>query len=405
MKKHGLLFVVLFLTGLTISMNFQSCGSSTMQANDSNGDGGLQVQVIPDGPKSEDNGNNPDADFEFAFDFANGDNIFYQTFNSAINVLSTVRLSAKSYYNVSETHIYESSDITISVDLPQNYCNNSALPHCAHLNPFVCLGFGCFEGPTPVRCHWQKRMTGADRQNTFPVINNLVFFTREVTATDPMMEGCNNPTLSYFKENDSILTSLASRACVPEGMLYASSETGTDMIDVFSTEIDAVALLTNNNDDPELCNNYSIYSWDTTKFTYQSRSGFVPANQSYFYEASYENLRIDLRWKAANDPNTYCATDVPIQPSDLSTLFPSDGFTYYVFRTQNQVVDLPTVEITYEDPVDGGSEWRFFLTRGSALTNRGGAVMNDAQSQALQQMIENTLTVRAGAFNLVTTCN
>lgn len=416
MKKYGLLFTIIFFIGFGISVSFQSCGSSSVQANKAANGDGLQVQVVPNDPNNSDDddggggstGGGDDeepGDAVFSFNLGRGDNIFYRTQNTAVNVLSTARVLAKSYYTIFESHIYESTDVQINSDLPTNYCNNSALPHCAHQNPFVCMGFGCFEGPTPVRCHWQKRMTSADVNNTFPTINSLVFLTRQVTPEDPMIDGCNDPVLAFYRESSDVIVSLANRACVPNEMYYATAETGPNLIDLFNDEINNVAQLTDNGGGSEYCNNYSVYAWDTTKFSYESRSGFVPQAQSYFYEVSYEAQFATMRWKVPGDDQIYCATQVPIQPSEMNTLFPDTGLNYEVLRTNVAVADLPTAHITYEDPIDGGSVWRFYMNRGTALTFGGGAIMNEAQADAIQELIENVLPNRAGAFNRVTNCN
>ncbi len=407
--------LLIFVLGLGGSMIYQNCGGSSLRANSSDNDG-LRVEVDPleddgnsddddvvvtPGDDDDDTGSNPD----FRFNLNNGDNFFFTTENPTTEVLSTTRVSLKSYYTVMTTHIYESPSVTFQRDLPSTgYCQNSALPHCAHQNPFVCLEYGCFEGQNPVRCHWQRRMSTADINTTFQAINEIRFLNRIVDAENPMIQGCNDPLLSFHKETSSLAVSLADRSCVPDGSYYANGNSGSGITTIFNSEVQRVSSHLVNNNSPEYCNNYSIYSWNTTKWRYRSRSGFVPENQSYFYNVEYENQRVSMRYKKAGENEIKCASGVPVQPAELPTFFPTTGLGYEVLRTETAVADLPTAEITYEDPVDGGAVWRFFLNRGSALTNSGGAVMHPNQSEAIQRMIEETLVAEAERIGAANEC-
>ena len=408
--SKGFGYLLVFIASVSVTIGYQSCGKSSVKANSSDNDG-LQVDVSP----LTDDGADPtaaecDSENSLGLNLNCGDNFFYVSTSQATDRVATSRVLIKSYYVLMESHVYEAPSVTITNDLPQAYCENSALPHCAHLNNFVCQGFGCFEGPQPVRCHWQKRMNNALQNTTFNALRELRFVTRIVDNENPYVAGCNDPNLSLFKEKSSTDVSLAPKACGPDGRHYAVDPTGEGLRSIFANEISVVESNTNNTDEGEYCNNYSVYSYDTTKFNFRSQSGFVPQDQSFFYEAQYEALpvpndpngtmygSIDLRWKNAGDATTYCIADFPINKEEIDTFFPSSGLRYEVHRPNGIISDVGTAEITYEDPVNGGANWRFFLTRGSSLTNGGGAIIDSTQAAAIRSMIEDTIIVAAQDF-------
>lgn len=415
MKKKVFGFVALFIAGLAASMIYQNCGGSSLRANSSDNDG-LRVDVSPmdtdgdgiddDGDSTGGGGGDPTGNPDFRFNLNNGDNFFFVTENPTTEVLSTSRVSIKSYYTIMASQIFEAPSVSFQRDLPvQRYCENSALPHCAHLLPFVCAEPGCFQGPTPVRCHWQRRMSTADINNTFQALNELRFLNRNVNSQNPMIEGCNDPILSFHRAESDLVVSLADRGCVPDGSYYANGGSGAGITTIFDADIQRVASsMENDVSNPEYCNNYSVYAWDTTKWTYQSRSGFVPQDQSYFYNVEYENQRVTMRYKKPGDDTIFCASGVPVQPAEVEVFFPTAGIPYQVFRTQSAIADVPTAEITYEDPVDGGAVWRFFLDRGSAMTNTGGAIMHPDRANAIANMIENVLVTEAERIGASAEC-
>ena len=402
--KKGLGFLFIFLASLSISVIYQNCGQSSMKANSSD-NGGLTVEVLPNGNDTTTGDETTgDPNKPFSYNLNNGDNVFYVTGGGLSLDLSTSRILSKIYYTLMESHVFEQAGVTFPRDLPNSYCANSALPHCAHLNNAPCLGYGCFAGTSPVRCHWQKRMSTADVNITFQALNEITFVNRKVSAQDPMIADCNDPNLYFYKENESLGLSLANRACVPDGQYYASQTSADGIKTIFNNELDSIKQLMDPTGGSEYCNNYSAYAWDTTKWRYQSNSGFSPPENSYHYEASYENQRVDLKWKEPGDTTLYCATGVPLQPAELDAFFPKSGLQYEIMRTQSAIVDAPTSEITFEDPVDGGLVWQLFLTRASALTNTGGAILDSTQASAIRDMIETVLVQRAKTNQMAQAC-
>ncbi len=412
-----LLSVMAFIVGVGMSISFQNCGGSSLQANSSDNDG-LQVDVVND---EEDDGTITGENGEFGFNLGRGDNIFYTTGGGLSLDFATTRFLSTAYYVFLETHVYEQRGTTFTRDLPTAYCTNSALPHCAHTTTAPCVGLGCYKSTTPVRCHWQKRASTAEMNRAIGALSNIQFVTRNVTAEDPMISDCNDPLLYFYKEGSSLDLSLAQKGCVPDGMYYAVDNSGDDIQTIFDAEINDVDALTNNQGDPEYCNLYANYYWGTSKVTYSSRSGSAQAPEdSYAYDVTYEAKTISINGEdrlagmadlvfrepesGAGDGNTYCANGVPVQPAEIDVLFPEEGLNYEVLRTQSAVSTVPTSEVTYEDPVDGGSVWRLFLTRGTALTHSGGPIVDAAQAQAIQNIMETVLVNRAKTSGLAQPC-
>jgi hypothetical protein len=100
-----------------------------------------------------------------------------------------------------------------------------------------------------------------------------------------------------------------------------------------------------------------------------------------------------------------------VQPVEIDIIFPGteqngdeDGYVYEVVRGLS-ALDLPTAEITFEDPSDGGSVWRFFLDRVSAALNQGGgAVLNASQGDAVRDVMERVLVERAKTSGIAQPC-
>lgn len=411
--QKAFIAVFVFLVGIGVSISFQNCGGSSLEANDSENGGNLTVDVTNeetgngsgdggDGTGGGDGGTGGGG--QFSFNLNNGDNIFYTKGGGLSLDLATSRILSKVYYTMMESHIYEQRGTTFPRDLPTAYCTNSALPHCVHTTTAPCVGLGCFKGPSPVRCHWQKRMTTPEINNTFQALNAIQFLNRTVTPDEPMIADCNQPILDFFKETQSLQLSLADRGCVPDGMYYSVNDTGNAIEAIFDNELDAIGALMDNGGGSEYCNNYAAYAWDTTKFTYRANSGFTTQINSFFYEVTYENQRVNMRFKESGSNDILCANMVPVQNTEVDTLFPQDGIQYEVLRTNVAIADAPTSEITYEDPVDGGAVWRLFLTRASALTATGGAIMNQTQGDAISALIQNVLVNRAKTAGMTGAC-
>ncbi|MEM7647086.1 MAG: hypothetical protein AAF203_09270, partial [Pseudomonadota bacterium] len=322
--------------------------------------------------------------------------------------LRTSKVSIQKFYNMMESTIYESRGTTFSpFDLPASYCDQSALPHCQHINSVTCQGTDCPPISAPVRCHWQKRMSSADVNNAYGGLSNIGILTRDVTPQDPMIADCNTPGLLFDINGDPLAVSMADYSCVPDKSYYVS-QGGDFLAAVFTTELNRVANL------GVACNSYSNYSWLSTKWTYASTGGFtIQLNQS-FRNVSYEVIDdvvngqpvqrgiVDLRWKDAGDLQVYCADDVFFNEYDA--LFPEDGLQYEIFRPQAVIADVPTARITYEDPSDGGQVWTFFLDRGSAMSNAGGPILSEADANTVRNTVE-LLINRAKTLELGSACN
>ncbi len=427
MNKKALLAVVTFVIGLGVSVTFQNCGGSSLQANNSENGDGFNVEVLDDKNGEGDGGTTVGENGEFSFNLNQGDNIFYTNGGGLSLNLSTVRYLRKVHYALLESHIYEQRGTTFPRDLPTAYCANSALPHCAHTTTAPCVGLGCFKSDVPVRCHWQKRTSTADGNRIKAALEAINFVNRVVTPNEPMIADCNNPLLYFYSVGKTLDLSLADKACVPDGMYYALDSSGDDVQTIFDTELTDIAALTNNQGDPEYCNKYSAYAWDTSKATYSSRSGFTTPENAYQYDVEFEarviqvddkdvlagmaNLVFREPQSRGGDGNTYCADNVPVQPQEIDAIFPGtemdsneDGLIYEVMRTQAVIADASTAEITYEDPVDGGSVWRLFLDRGTALTHSGGAILDADQGDAIRNVMETVLVNRAKTSGLAQPC-
>lgn len=420
MQKSGIALFVFFF-GITVSVAFQNCGQSALRANSSDTGDGLRVDVVdnssndPNGNGNSNDGSNSDGDF--SFDLNNGDNIFFVSGGGMSLNLSTSRILAKLYYSMMESTVYEQRDTTFTQDLPSSYCNNSALPHCAHMSAEPCVGLGCYKSTTPVRCHWQKRMSTAEINNTFDALNSLEFLTRSVSPEDPMIADCNSPLLHFYQQNKTLDVSLANPACVPDSSYYAINSSGDNIKAIFNNELDNVSALTNNQGDPEFCNNYSSYAWDSTLVEYKSHSGLtMDANSSFRFEMKYEARTLtingqtalagaaDLIFKEAGSDALLCANSVPVQPTELDVLFPSDGLQYQIYRTDSAVSDISTAEVKYEDPVDGGATWKLYLDQGTAMTYTGGAIMDQVHADAIKDLVETVLVNRAKTSGMAQPC-
>lgn len=402
MNIKGIKLFALFVASISLTMMFQNCGKSTAKTSSSD-NGGLQVTVTPDGTGGDGSGGDGTGgdgtggdggtNTEFSFDMSRGDSIYYADGGGMSPDFRSLRVLQKSFYVLAESHIYEQNGTTYNPDLPTSYCKDSALPHCNHLNTMNCLGEGC---PTnkPVACHWESRLSQAEINNTFAAINNLVFLTKTINSSEPQALDCDNPNLSFYSDvvND-VHVSMAQKMCVPEGKYYVSSG-GDGLKDIFENELDAVESA------GAQCNNYASYHWQNTKFTYSAQSGFTPPLQRSFREVSYQNQSYSMRWKNSGDMTVYCANNVNFNQYDA--FFPSSGLEYRIDRPNAIVADAPTVQVTYEDPVDNGRVREFYLSSMTSSTHGGGAILDSNQAQAMQSAVE-ALINRADAFQATTT--
>jgi hypothetical protein len=394
-KNLGL--VLLFFASVMVSIAYQNCGGSTIKANSSDNNG-LQVEVLP----GDNNNNNQSGDGSsdtnnpgsFSFNLGNGDSIFYVDGGGLSLNLRTGKLLSQLYYTILESQIFEPRNGAIANELSTHYCSNSAFAHCRHLNSSGCVGIGCNQA---VRCHSQVRLKTVDINSIFQKINNLRFANRIVTPTDPMIADCENPKLYFDSEKNKLELSLANKACVSNGNYYAI-QGGDDIKSIFNTELDDINSLGN------FCNNYSVYSWNTTKWFYKaSTGGNTPSLQRQFREVYYENAKVKIKWKDAGTAEILCANDVFVNPPGIDIFFPSLGLDYQMYRTSIHSSDASTAEITYEDPVDGGDVRHFYLNNLTAENYAGGAVLSNVQGQAIKDHIE-VLIARAKSQNFLVTC-
>ncbi|MCJ8277709.1 MAG: hypothetical protein HRT44_12450, partial [Bdellovibrionales bacterium] len=265
MNIKGLKLFALFISSICLTMLFQNCGESTAKDTSSNNNGGLQVQVDPgingDGSGGDGSGDPTGNPNEFSFDMNRGDSILYVDGGGLSLDLRSLRVLQKSFYVIAESLIYESGGQAPNPDLSANYCQNSAFPHCLHLNSMSCMGEGCPDN-RPVACHWETRMSNADINNAFGAVNNLVFLSKIANSSQPFVADCDNPNLFFYSDvSEDVVVSLANVSCVPEGKYYAS-QGGDNMAAIFDAELDAVE------NAGDACNNYASYNWQNTKWTY-----------------------------------------------------------------------------------------------------------------------------------------
>lgn len=418
--RKGLTFFAVFAASVIFTMVYQSCGDSSIQSNPSS-NGGLQVEPGNPPPAPTPGGDGTGGDGTggdgtggdgtggdgtggdgtggvgpFAFNLGNGDNILFVDDAGADSELGMSMVYTKLYYTMADTTIYYTDATAPTDDLPTNYCANSAFPHCRTYNGSNCTDFGCFNVNQVVRCNSQSRMNSATITNTFAIINATQFLNRVATPDDPVTPNCNNPKMFFNAETQSLEISLADRSCVPDGKYYATGG-GSDVINIFSN------YLSNVNGAGVFCNNYSLYAWNTTKFAYLSSPGYTTQQLAQWRAVNYENALVSLRFKDSGDTTEYCATNVYINPPGLDVFFPASGVNYKMVHTGVAVADAPTAQITYEDPVDGGATRTFFMNDISATTNRGGAVIEAAQAQAMRDHVE-VLVNRAKSLNMAQPC-
>lgn len=389
--KNGLSLLVVFIFSLAISITFQNCGNSSLKAN-SSGDT-IKVPIPGDNSGSDNDGDgNGGGNNGRVFNLENGDNILYVTGGGSNPDLASSRLIYKQFGSeAADTYldsiIYEQAGVSHESDLPSSYCSDSALPHCRHINNFTCQGIGCFEPDQLIRCHWQNSMSNSDINNLFSAINSLKYGNK---VDETYIDGCNNPKLSFNTSKDKLEISLAAKECVPDGDLYAVNGTNEAVKDVFNNELNGLRTLMDAEEQTDFCNNYSTYYWNTTKFTYNSVSGYTPAENAYSYSMSYEGQFVSMKFKEPGE-NEVCAEAVPIQPSQMDIIFPPGGLKYDVFRAAVAVADAPHSHIIFEDPIDGGAHWKFYMNQISAMTFNGGPYLEQTQSDAIKNLLENTL--------------
>jgi len=373
--KRFFLYTFVFFASVTVSVFFQNCGDSTIQSAQSTGDE-LTIDIIP-----EPGNNTPD---DFSFNLNLGDSVVYNLGSSESAEQSMSRIYGQRFYTIKESTLFESHGTFFNPDLPESFCENSALPHCAHLNRVTCLGSDCPPLPKPVRCHWQKRMSIREVQTTFNSLNNISFMTRSASENDPFVPNCNTPLLSFVRSNKNLTASLANRNCVPPGDYYISAG-ANPILSLFNNEFVEV------NEQGQLCNLYSTYHWSTTSFTYLAQSSnFIPEINRQIRSIRYENQVASFRFKKAGENQLYCA-NIVLTPDELAVFFPTqnnEGLQYFIIRSLNNPQDVDRHEIIYTNPIDGGSHWKFYLNELAADGSAGGAVISDAHAVAMENLVQ-----------------
>ncbi len=387
--------ITLFILSLSMSFFYQSCGESSIQAN-SSGKDGLQVVVTPDNPDGPDGGGDGNGgNTSFSIELGKGDNIFYLNGGGLSLNLRSARIYSKLFSTNMESIIYHPAGTVLDPDLSSGYCADSALPHCQHIDRMTCLGIGCHEPNQPIRCHWQKRLSGEEINTALQAINSMFFITREVTPADPMMSDCNDPRLFFYTSKNTFEVSLTDKVCVPDGQFFASQ--GADAVKgVFNAELNRVQNLT------MACNNFATYVWNSTEWKYRSNSGFTTALNSQFREIDYKNAKSKIRYKNSGNAKTFCNPDVFVNPAEVAAFFPASGINYEVLITDAQIADAPVSEITYKNVGEEG-DWHFLLDQVSAQTYRGGAIISEAQAMAIKQAVE-VLVTRAQSLPTTVEC-
>ncbi len=372
--KRTFLYTFVFVCSATVSVLFQNCGDSSMRSTESTGEE-LTVDIIPE------QGNNSSNDFNFNLN--QGDSVVYNLGSSESAEQSMSRIYGLRFYTIKESILFESRGTTFNPDLPESYCENSALPHCIHLNTMTCMGSNCPPLPKPIRCHLQKRMSTREVQTTFDSLNNISFMARAASEDDPFVPDCNTPLLSFVGLDKNLTASLADRSCVPPGDFYISAGAGP-ILSLFNNELAEV------NDLGELCNRYSTYHWSTSSFNYLQQSSVSTAEVNRKIRIiNYENQVASLRFKEAGESRFYCA-NIVMTPAELSIFFPTQagGLQYLVVRPQDTPVDVDRHEIVYSDPIDGGAHWKFYLNEPAAEALNGGAVLSSPQADLIESLVQ-----------------
>lgn len=373
--KHSLLSTFVFVCSVAVSVLFQNCGDSSIRAAESTGEE-LTVDIIPE------QGNNTPNDF--SFNLNQGDSVVYNLGSSESSEQSVSRIYGQRFYTIKESILFERSGTVFNPDLHESYCENSALPHCTHLNTITCLGSDCPPLPKPIRCHWQKRMSVSEVQTTFDSLNNISFMTRSASENDPFVPDCNTPLLSFVGLDKNLTASLADRSCVPPGDFYVSAGV-RPILSLFNNEFEQV------NERGELCNRYSTYHWSTSSFIYSAQSSDSTAETNrQIRTINYENQVASLLFKNAGETRFYCA-NVVMTTDELSVFFPTQdggGLQYFIVRPQNSQIDVDTHEIIYSSPIDGGAHWKFYMNELAAEAVSGGAVLSSPQAAAIESLVQ-----------------
>lgn len=382
--KKGLGLFFIFAASVAVAMAFQNCGESSITANSSDNN-------VP-----TDNGtltvNGGDGAL-YTFDLGKGDNVFYLFEGGFTGDLKMSRILSKLYYVIMESHLYEGPGAARPAELSASYCQNSAFPHCNHINSSTCTGLGCYQTNRPVRCHWEARMSNDDINSVFSSLNSLNMLIRNDDG--PVAADCADPKLFLNSQITQLDIYLGPKDCIAKDSYY-SANGGTEAKALFNNELGQI------DNEGDMCNNYSSYSWDSTKWVYEDMSGNSP-NPS-FRKVSYENAQADLEWKDASDSTIYCAENVFVNPPGVEIFFPSSGLQYEMYRSPVVVADAATTQITYEDPIDNGAVRTFYFNEVTAQSHEGGgAILSAAQGQAMKDHVE-VLINRAKSLSLDQEC-
>lgn len=384
------------VTCMGLLVLFQNCGNDVQSKKSSNG-GALDVEIPPadtggnggNGGNTGGNGGNggggntagcaaADRATPLSFNLACGDAFMYQSGTGQILAFDAVKYTNK-YGGTLET--VELSGMPSAVDLSAAYCQNSALPHCRHINNKGCQGEACVPGNPAVSCNYEKTPNAADLGTFFTLVNGLSIVTN---SQDQMIADCDTPNFRLFSDElADVDVSLAQQACVPKGKLYANAGSAAMMLAANSKISDVKAM-------GDFCNNYAVGNlFEAAKFTYKARSGFGLASQTSSRTVDYiSKQKANIRYRNAGDPVEYCVSNLHVNPAEMQAFFPQAGLSYKVLKTPVALADAPTAEIEYSEPANGTDVLRFFLDNATAQTYMGGAVLDSAHSTAMKAAVE-----------------
>ena len=406
MKAIGSVLSVVSCVALLVL--FQNCGNDVQSKRSSNG-GALDVE-IPPGDNNDNNSNDNTNDNNnnnnsancaaanratpFSFNLGCNDSFMYQSGTGQTQSFDAIKYTNR-YGGTLET--VEVSGMPSAVDLDMSYCQNSALPHCRHINGKGCQGEACVPGNPAVSCNYEKSPGSAELATFFALINGLSITTNN---QDQLIADCDTPNFRFFSDElADVDVSLAQQSCVPKGKLYASSGSAA-MILSAGTKISDVKAM------GDYCNNYAVGNrFALAKFTYKYRSGLVQANQAQPRTVEYiASQKVNIRYRNPGDAAESCISNFHVNPAEMSAFFPQGGLKYKILKTQALLAnDGPTAEIEYSEPALGTDTLKFLLDDSSAMTYRGGAVLDSAHSTAIKAAVEALIT-QAEAANQSAAC-
>ncbi|MGE4132371.1 MAG: hypothetical protein AB7F86_12085 [Bdellovibrionales bacterium] len=387
-------WIVGIMGALALTLGFQNCSKpksaktdgGTAQATGGGDPGGT---VNPGGNGGGGGG----------FQTARGDTIFYLSGALMVPQFKSIKLATKhaSAFQVVETTAAQGQ--AIADDLSVDYCKDSALPHCRHINGKNCLGEACAPVKLPVVCYQEVLMNQAQVTQVYGLLGQALssLSSKVPDPNVPAISDCDDPYLHLYSDVIAdVHVSLADKACIPNGTLYPPSG-ATDYRNAMNGYIASVEAM------GAYCNSYAR-RWNTTSFVYDSVSGFTTPDAAYSYHVEYMgNQKANLRF---TDPGqaAKCTNAFTVDASELTAFFPDGGLKYEIYRTGAILADAPSAQIDYKDSEDpAGTSWKFFMDEVTAQAHRGGAVLESTQSTAIKNAVQSLIS-RAKAQGMAGAC-